>query len=119
MLMGHIDSADVFKDGKAPLPSGYIYRIHDDGSWQLFSCAYKKPIRTLAAGKIALSVKEWHRMKLDFKGQQITVSLDGKVLTSVKDSDHPHGMFGIGTGWNHAQFDNLIVSNESSAVGAR
>ncbi|HZY61622.1 MAG TPA: hypothetical protein VFE38_03785 [Edaphobacter sp.] len=112
MLIGHVDSADVFKDGKAPLPSGYIYRIHDDGTWELLSCAYKKPSRTLAHGKATLSPKKWHHMQLNFKGQQITAYLDARALASVKDSDHPHGMFGIGTGWNRAQFDNLTVSSQ-------
>lgn len=119
MLIGHIDSADVFKDGKAPLPSGYVYRLHDDGSWQLLSCVYKKPTRTLAEGKTALSLKKWHRMRLDFKGQKITIMLDGKTLASVQDSEHPHGMFGVGTGWNTAQFDNLSVSNPSHAAAGR
>jgi hypothetical protein len=112
MLIGHVDSADVFKDSKAPLPSGYIYRIHDDGTWELLSCTYKKPTRMLAQGKATLSLKKWHHIKLDFKGQQITAYFDAKVLTSVKDNDHPRGMFGIGTGWNRAQFDNLIVSKQ-------
>ena len=112
MLIGRIDSADVFKDSKAPLPSGYVFRIHSDGTWELLSCAYKKPTRTLAQGKIQLSLEQWYQMRLSFNGQQIAASFDAKNLASVKDNDHSHGMFGIGTGWNRAQFDNLAVAHQ-------
>ena len=31
-------------------------------------------------------------------------------VTSVTDTTHAHGMFGLGTGWNQGQFDNLSLS---------
>lgn len=33
MLIGRIDSADVFRKGEARLPSGYVFRLHSDGIW--------------------------------------------------------------------------------------
>jgi hypothetical protein len=30
----------------------------------------------------------------------------------VTDSAHDRGMFGLGTGWNRGQFDNLAVTRE-------
>lgn len=109
-LMGRIDSADVFKEQKAKYPSGYVLRIAKDGAWELLSKIYKKPVTQLAAGHQPLSPDAWHHLRITFRGQQITVAADGKTLASVKNADHPAGMFGFGTGWNHGQFDNVTVS---------
>ena len=111
-VMGHIDSADVFEDGKARWPSGYVFSIDATGKWTLSSFTYKKPTLNLAAGSEKVSTEKWHHAELIFKAEQITVSLDGKVLFRGTDSSHAHthGMFAIGTGWNHAQFDNLSVT---------
>jgi hypothetical protein len=46
---------------------------------------------------------------MSFRGDEIVILLNGKQLRSVHDSSHPSGMFGIGTGWQKAQFDNLSV----------
>lgn len=111
MLLGRIDSADVFADHKAQLPSGYLLRITSDGMWSLLSAEYKKPTRTLAHGKLQDSRNRWRHLELAFRGDQISASLDSKVLVLVHDNAHTHGMFGIGTGWNHAQFDNVSIRN--------
>jgi len=111
-LIGRIDSADVFRDGNAIWPSGYVLSVHPDGAWALSSAAYKVVSRTLASGNMTLSVDKWHRVVLKFHGQQITVSMDGNQIAAVTDSAHDRGMFGLGTGWNRAQFDNLAVTKE-------
>jgi hypothetical protein len=48
VIMGRIDSSDVFKDEKLRLPSGYGLRVKPDGAWNFFSDEYKKPTVTLA-----------------------------------------------------------------------
>jgi hypothetical protein len=111
MLIGRIDSADVFQDDKAPLPSGYVFRIYDSGNWELLSTAYKKPTKTLAHGNVALASGKWRHLRLICNGRQIAARFDDHALASVEDSDHARGMFGIGTGWNRAQFDNLSVTH--------
>ena len=111
MLLGRIDSADVFADSKAKLPSGYVFQITSGGTWSLVSAAYKKPTRTLAQGNIQAKGNRWYNLELVFHGDRISAALDGKVLTSIQDTDHTHGMFGVGTGWNHAQFDNVSVTH--------
>jgi Galactocerebrosidase, C-terminal lectin domain len=108
-LMGRVDSADVFKDDKAQWPSGYVLSIDADGKWALLSTAYKVETRTLASGSIALT-GGWHHAELSFQGTQITAACDGKVLATVSDTSHGEGMFALGTGWSHAQFDNLAVT---------
>lgn len=109
-LLGRIDSADVFQDQKAEFPSAYILHLAPDGRWQLLSAAFNSPTRTLASGAVPLNADAWHRLALTLRDDTITATCDGKPLTTVRDSAHTHGMFGIGSGWNHLQFDNLRVT---------
>lgn len=108
-LIGRIDSSDVFKDGYALWPSGYVLRINPGGAWVLLSAQYNKPTETLASGSTVIDRKRWHQLQLGFRGNRITASIDGKLLSSVENATHPHGMFGLGTEWDHVQFDNLQV----------
>ncbi len=109
-LMGRIDSADVFQDGKAIWPSGYILSVNNTGRWALSSAAYKQPTRTLASGTVALAPNAWHTATISFRGDTISAAIDQKQVASVHDIAHSHGMFGIGSGWQRAQFDNLVVA---------
>ncbi len=108
-VMGRVDSADVFQNGKARYPSGYVFVVNETGEWKLLSCAYKKPDRVLAQGTMEFAPVKWHHLRLRFAGKKIAASVDGHDVASVEDADHAHGMFGVGTGWNRAQFDDLSV----------
>ncbi|MFP5232833.1 MAG: galactosylceramidase [Acidobacteriota bacterium] len=108
-LLGRIDSANVFADKKAKYPSGYVFKLDATGHWALLRTAYKASVVSLAQGVLAMDTRRWHALVLAFQGNQISASLDGRRLASVTDSAHTHGMVGIGTGWNRAQFDNLSV----------
>jgi O-glycosyl hydrolase len=109
-IMGRIDSADVFQDGKARWPSGYVLRLKPGGAWELLSAEFKKPVATLAAGSVRIDREQWHHITLQFQGKRITASLDGKPLASVVNATHAHGMFALGTEWDRVQFDNLEVT---------
>ena len=109
VVMGRIDSSDVFKDEKLRLPSGYGLRVKPDGGWEILSFQYEKPTVTMAAGSTAIDRNQWHRLELSFHGKRIAASLDGKSLATVENSAHSHGMFALGTGWDHIQFDNMRV----------
>jgi galactosylceramidase len=109
-IMGRIDSADVFKDGKAHWPSGYVLRLNPDGEWELLSAEFKTPVVTLASGSVAIDRGKWHRLELRFHDGQIVAVLDGAVLATVENSVHTHGMFALGTEWDRIQFDNLAVT---------
>ena len=109
-LMGRIDSADVFQDGKARWPSAYVLRVKPDGAWELLSTEFKKPVTNLASGSVALDRGRWHHLELRFLGKRIVASLDGAQLASVENTAHTHGMFALGTEWDHIQFDNLRVA---------
>ncbi|HEY5255736.1 MAG TPA: hypothetical protein VIJ53_13860 [Acidobacteriaceae bacterium] len=107
-LLGRIDSADSFHEGI--YPEGYVFRLHPDGAWELLSTTDGAAPVILGQGHIEISTLQWHHVDLAFHGSGIAVSLDGKTLTRVTDSSHHHGMFGLGTGWNQGQFDNLAVT---------
>jgi hypothetical protein len=109
-VMGRIDSADVFQDGKARLPSGYVLRLEPGGAWELLSAEFKKPTVTLASGSARNGRSQWHRLELTFHGTEIVASLDGMSLATVESSAHAHGMFALGSEWDHVQFDNLRVT---------
>jgi O-glycosyl hydrolase len=111
-VMGRIDSADVFQDGSARWPSGYVLLLSPDGQWQLLSAAYKQPITRLAAGTAAINRQSWHRLALAFTGTHVQALLDGKVLASVESTTHSHGMFALGAEWDRVQFDNVSVQPE-------
>lgn len=108
-VMGRIDSSDVFKEEKARWPSGYILRVQPNGDWELLSSKYKNPVKTLASGKATLGQDGWHQLEIGFHGAQIRALIDGREVASVTDDAHSHGMFGLGTEWDHVQFDNLRV----------
>ena len=107
-IMGRIDSANVFSDGKALWPSGYVLELRKGGAWTLLSTAYKAPTRTLASGSAPMA--GWSRLALVFQGDQITATINGKQVASVHDSTHKAGMFALGTDWGRAQFDNVKTS---------
>ena len=113
MVIGRIDSADVFRNHQARLPNGYALRVHGDGVWELLSSGYGDVARTLAQGKTRAVAGEWHHLQLAFAGKKITAALDGAVLATVEDSRHTRGMFGVGSGWSRTQFDSLAVTGHS------
>ena len=108
-VMGRIDSANVFQDGKAIWPSGYVLSVQSSGKWMLCSAVYKKPTVTLAQGTLALKAAAWNHLAIRFHGDVIEADIDGKLVAAVHDAGHSRGMFAVGTGWQRAQFDNLAV----------
>lgn len=108
-IMGRIDSADVFRDGKAIWPSGYVLQVRKDGAWNLLSTSYNAPVRNLASGTVT-GRGTWSQLALAFHGDQITAIISGKQVASLHDSAHKTGMFAVGTDWGRAQVDNLNVT---------
>lgn len=84
---------------------GIGLRLDAAGAWQLL--AGSKP---LLAGKLAIAPGEWHRLGLRFKGDAITVLLDGKEAGTVTDATPRNGVVGIGCGYEAVKFDNLSIN---------
>ncbi len=108
-VLGRIDSADFFQDGKAVWPSGYVLTVSSTGAWKLLSTKFKAPSRTLAAGAAPFAANKWHRLQLVFQGAKISAMIDDKPIASITDSTHTMGMAGFGSGWHKTSFDNFAM----------
>lgn len=97
---------------------GYRLSIYQTGAWYLCygnAWTYETSSDTvLASGTLAgMTANTWHNLKLSFNGSTIKASIDGTVLATVTNSTRSAGMVGLGSGWNNAQFDNLLVAAPS------
>ncbi|MDR0341992.1 MAG: discoidin domain-containing protein [Nocardiopsaceae bacterium] len=98
-------------------PPGYHFRIDDQGAWSLYKQDVRSARSTLASGTASFGVGSWHRLGLRMRGDEITVSLDGRPLATVLDGTYRAGQVALQVSpWNRAQFDNLAVQ-ELPAVG--
>lgn len=84
---------------------GYGLTVDDQGQWKLM-----RFLTPIASGQVIFEANRWHSLKLQFKGAEITAWIDGKPVASMTDTTYPKGYAGIGTGWNHARFDNIKMS---------
>jgi len=110
-VLGRIDSADFFQDGKASWPGGYVFSVRGNGAWELLNAKLKSEPTRLAWGALAQTPHAWRRLSLKFQGAAITAEVDGQAVAQVSDSAHGKGMAGIGSGWNRAMFDNFEVTS--------
>jgi galactosylceramidase len=88
----------------AKLPEGYWLKLDAWGYWELGTAEM-----ALMSGRAASPLKAWRRLRLNFVGSRITVSLDGQVVGAVTDETYASGMAGVGSGWHPAQFDNFEI----------
>lgn len=109
-LVGRIDSADFFQDGKALWPSGYVLTMSRNGHWELLGTKFKADTKKLASGTAPFPAGTWHHLAMAFRGATISASLDGNSLAQLSDTTHVNGMAGFGTGWNLASFDNFSIT---------
>ena len=58
---------------------------------------------------MALDTASWHSMKLTFRRSAIHAVMDGKAVADLEDYTHRRGMVGMGSGWDHTEFDNIDV----------
>ncbi len=96
---------------------GYYFQIADTGVWTLLK-GNSKGLRTkLASGSTdPLGTGRWHRLGLSFNDETISISVDGKSLTSLRDDSYQAGQVGLGiTSYDTDQFDNLAIKPIRSA----
>jgi hypothetical protein len=58
----------------------------------------------------------WHTAALQCIGNTITGFVDATQCAQINDATYPKGMAGLGTGWNKAQFDNLVIKKTRAQV---
>jgi hypothetical protein len=85
----------------------YQFYLEEKGGWSL-RCGND---RILASGTVQLPAATWQRLTLQFQGEQIRASLNGRPLCFLRDNTVSHGLAGLGVGgWTRAQFDNIKVA---------
>lgn len=100
--------------------AGYHLRLDDKGHWSLRLISNPKTKqkgeqleKELASGDLpsAAGVGRWHRLSLDFRGNQIQPAIDGKNLCQpVEDTEFHSGLVGLVTSrWTTSEFMNLEV----------
>jgi hypothetical protein len=94
-------------------PAGaYGLLLYNTGNWML-----RKGTTNITTGTIAsFDPKIWHSAALQCAGNTITGFIDGTQCTQANDATYPKGMAGLGTGWNKAQFDNLVIKKNKAQV---
>jgi hypothetical protein len=93
-------------------PTGYALCLGGDGAWQL-----RAGKKSLLSGKLSILPRSWHRMELRFRGERITVALDGRDAGSVDDATFGHGLVGLGCRYETVMFDNLAVTGRAAPTG--
>jgi galactosylceramidase len=100
-------------------PKGYYVRLDADGNCSLWLSTQSRngaPGRQLATASAgAIGTNQWHNLKLQFAGTNITALVDNKVVVTAGDATYPNGLAGLVTGGegnarNTALFDNLIIN---------
>jgi len=94
---------------------GYGLRVGGDGAWKL---GVNHSGAELLAGKTVAAAGAWRRFGLRMKGDQLTVSIDGKGAGSVVDGTYGGGLAGLGSAIEEVCFDNFLVESEADAGGA-
>jgi len=51
----------------------------------------------------------WHHILLKLSGNNVSVWVNNKEVISVTNEKYSHGLAGIGSGFNFAEFDNFEV----------
>jgi hypothetical protein len=100
--------------------AAYQLRISDTGSWSIAKNTTSGVVSTLLSGTHApLGLDSWHTIGLGFSGDQITATLDGATLGTLRDHSYITGQVGIGVvGYQTDQFDNLsITPNPPGTIG--
>lgn len=88
-------------------PPGYTFRVQDTGAWEL------KSFKTvIAKGNAPFSANDWHNLRLNFRGSNLTAFIDERPVCAMEDSTFASGLVGLGSGWNFAQFGNLKIQNK-------
>ena len=85
-------------------PEGYRFKIATSGIWQLFAGE-----KIIVRGRNPFKPFIWHKTKMKFVGDEITVWVDDEEIVKVRNDTYTHGAVGIGSVFNYAEFDNFVI----------
>ena len=85
-------------------PDGYTFIITTGNKWTLM-----EGNSVIGNGWADFPPFKWHRLSLKFKGSTISASVNDKEIVSVSATKYTHGLAGIGSALNIAEFDNFEV----------
>jgi hypothetical protein len=85
-------------------PEGYTFVIHTGNKWALYAGN-----QLLANGDASFPPFAWHHISLEFLGNSISARVDNKEVLKLQNSKYSHGLAGLGSGYNFAEFDNFEV----------
>ena len=101
MVLGRLGS---MKRSVEP-PAGIWLEVSTTGLWQLYAGN-----KIIARGDTDFAQRKWHRLKLEFKDVNIGVFINGQKVHTARDKEFKTGLAGIGSGYNHAEFDNFKIA---------
>jgi galactosylceramidase len=106
-------SADVFIENghvelggrvQGPFLRGYRVLLTRKGRWTLVF-----DLETLAEGTLQdFEPNRWHELKLGFRGERISASIDGQVVASITGTRR-RGYVSLGSSYDENCFDSLKV----------
>jgi len=85
-------------------PDGYTFIITTGNKWTLM-----EGNRVIGTGWADFPPFKWHHLSIKFKGSAISAWVNDKELVSVTNTKYTHGLAGIGSAFNFAEFDNFEI----------
>lgn len=80
-----------------------------DGRWTLWKQVWWSWTE-LASGDYTFIEGSTYNLKMEFKGDNITLYINGTEVASKKDATFTKGKIGLRTWTNQAQYDNVVVT---------
>jgi hypothetical protein len=112
-----------FKPDGSP-PQGYCLIVDVDAKWYLAAGGKKGPAGrdlplVLAHGALADAPQKAggvHSLALTMVGSKISAAVDGKVVASLIDTVHTHGMAAVGSGELHRAFVAFVQPHQLTCI---
>jgi hypothetical protein len=85
-------------------PEGYWFKITTGNNWTLNGGSQE-----LASGRADFPPFKWYNLLMRLNGNTITVLINNKEVASVTDTKYTHGLAGVGSDFNYAEFDDFEI----------
>jgi len=85
-------------------PEGYTFVINTSNRWSLFAGNQE-----ISKGESSFPAFAWHHLSMKLIGNSISVSVNNKEIVRINNTKYTHGLAGLGSGFNLAEFDNFEV----------